>query len=108
MSVKKRLIITFDAFGTLFRPREPIAVSYARIARECGLSGFSDAQINKRFRSAFKQESWNNPNYGKERRIGAPQWWSNVCSILFFNFIYAPDYSDSMAWDRAIVVSAQF
>ncbi len=80
MSVRQRLILTFDAFGTLFTPRESIAKSYADSARKCGLSGFTDDQIALRFREAFKQESKSNPNYGKESGMDAPQWWSNVCS----------------------------
>ena len=58
MSVAKRLIIdsgkpvllTFDAFGTLFKPRESIACLYAQGARRHGLSGFSDKEIGDSFR----------------------------------------------------------
>ena len=81
MSVRERLIVTFDAFGTLFTPREPIAKSYATIARKYGLSGFSDDQIASRFRESFRNESQKAPNYGKKTGMAAPQWWSNVCYI---------------------------
>jgi putative hydrolase of the HAD superfamily len=42
----------FDAAGTLFEPREPIARSYARIAREFGLDVHEDA-VDASFRHAF-------------------------------------------------------
>lgn len=58
MSMSKRLIIdrgkplilTFDAFGTLFRPREPIARLYAQAARRHGLTGFTDDEVGEGFR----------------------------------------------------------
>ena len=46
----KPILLTFDAFGTLFRPREPIATLYAQGARKHGLSGFTDEEIGARFR----------------------------------------------------------
>lgn len=33
----KNLVLTFDAFGTLFTPREPITRQYASVARNYGL-----------------------------------------------------------------------
>lgn len=44
------LCLTFDAFGTLFYPRQPIATQYATVAREHGLSGFTDEEIGTRFK----------------------------------------------------------
>ena len=73
-----RLVLTFDAFGTLFTPREPIGQSYADTARRHGLSGFTNDQIASTFRDAFKQEQKKAPNYGKQVGMGPPQWWSNV------------------------------
>lgn len=74
----KRLILTFDAFGTLFTPREPIAKSYADTARKFGLSGFTDDEIASAFRDAFTCQSRNAPNYGRKVGLNAGQWWSNV------------------------------
>ena len=79
MSQRRRLLVTFDAFGTLFTPREPIAKSYADAARKCGISGFTDDQVASSFREAFKQESKKAPNYGKKKGLKAPEWWLNVC-----------------------------
>lgn len=74
----KRLVLTFDAFGTLFTPREPIAKSYADTARKYGLSGFTDDEIASAFRDAFKRQSKNAPNYGRKVGLNAGQWWLNV------------------------------
>ena len=75
---QRRVVLTFDAFGTLFTPREPIGQSYAETARRHGLSGFTNDQIASTFRDAFKQEQNQAPNYGKQVGMGPPQWWSNV------------------------------
>jgi len=44
--------IFFDAAGTLFETREPVGLTYARIAREHGLSA-SDEVVTSGFRRAF-------------------------------------------------------
>jgi len=44
--------VFFDAAGTLFDPREPVARSYARIARQFGLAA-SEEQIAASFHNAF-------------------------------------------------------
>ncbi|KAL6718984.1 hypothetical protein ACLMJK_003219 [Lecanora helva] len=77
MPPKGRLLLTFDAFGTLFVPRESIAKSYADAARKYGLSGFSNDDIALQFRKSYKEQSKNAPNYGKKIGIAAPEWWSN-------------------------------
>jgi len=74
----RRLLLTFDAFGTLFQPRETIGKSYADLARKHGLSGFSENQIDSSFRNAFKQVAKHAPNYGKQIGMGTSQWWTNV------------------------------
>ena len=73
-----RMLLTFDAFGTLFKPCEAIGKSYANVAREYGLSGFTEDEVESSFRNAFKNESTKAPNYGKRAGMGASQWWSNV------------------------------
>ena len=51
MTAKQRtIVLTVDAFGTLFTPREPIAKQYGDVARKHGLSGFTDEEIEKSFR----------------------------------------------------------
>lgn len=51
---KKNLFICFDAFGTLFTPRKPVAQQYSEVARSFGLAGFSDDDIAK----SFKDGKW--------------------------------------------------
>jgi hypothetical protein len=75
---KKNLLICFDAFGTLFTPRKPVAQQYSEVARSFGLGGFSDDDIAQSFKKAFKHESKTNPNYGKKTGMGAEKWWGNV------------------------------
>lgn len=50
---KRNLLICFDAFGTLFRPRRPIAQQYGEVARSLGLRGFTDAELEKSFRAGL-------------------------------------------------------
>ena len=50
MSIKRRLVLTFDAFGTLFRPKDTIGAQYALVAAQHGISGFSEDQLNDSFR----------------------------------------------------------
>jgi hypothetical protein len=78
---KKNLLICFDAFGTLFTPRKPVAQQYSEVARSFGLRGFSDDDIAQSFKKAFKHESKTNPNYGKKTGMGAEKWWGNVSRI---------------------------
>ena len=94
---KKDLLLCFDAFGTLFAPKAPIAEQYGEIARQHGLSGFSNSQVQDAFKKgevaierlskisawltlciAFKEESKQRPNYGKASGMEAPEWWGNV------------------------------
>ena len=78
---KKNLLLCLDAFGTLFTPREPISVTYARVAHRHGLpTATADAadEVMRNFKHAFKGESQRYPNYGKSVGMGAEKWWSNV------------------------------
>lgn len=73
------ICLTLDAFGTLYHPREPIAVQYLKIARQCGLKGSIQVhELETSFRTAFKDQSANNPNYGKLKGMTTQAWWDNV------------------------------
>ena len=50
MAAKRRLVLTFDAFGTLFRPKRPVHEQYADLARKHGLSGFTDEEVGHNFK----------------------------------------------------------
>lgn len=75
---KPNLLLCFDAFGTLFRPKGPVGKQYAEVARQCGLGGFSDEQMHTSLTRAIKQQMRLNPNYGKDTGLGATEWWTNV------------------------------
>ncbi|THZ83398.1 hypothetical protein D6C84_04998 [Aureobasidium pullulans] len=78
-TMKRNLLLCVDAFGTLFRPRSPIAEQYGMVARGMGVN-ISDDEVAKSFRSAFKETSKAYPNYGKATDLGARQWWTEKLS----------------------------
>jgi hypothetical protein len=76
---KKNLLLAFDAFGTLFYPKEPIHKQYAHFAERYGIEVFkSKVSMKQSFKTAFKEESRAHPNYGKAVGMGAEKWWCNV------------------------------
>ncbi|KAM3421787.1 putative hydrolase C7D4.05 [Cercospora zeina] len=79
----RNLLICFDAFGTLFKPRYPIAQQYGDVARSFGLSGFTNEDVNTSFKAAFKRESKQNPNYGKANGMNPEKWWTNIITNTF-------------------------
>ncbi|KAG9660947.1 hypothetical protein KCU95_g11388, partial [Aureobasidium melanogenum] len=80
--MKRNLLLCVDAFGTLFRPRSPIAEQYGSVARGMGVK-ISDDEVAKSFKSAFKETSKAYPNYGKKTEMGARQWWTKVINKTF-------------------------
>ncbi|KAI5194552.1 hypothetical protein E4T39_08625 [Aureobasidium subglaciale] len=80
--MKRNLSLCVDAFGTLFRPRSPIAEQYGMVARGMGVK-ISDDEVAKSFKSAFKETSKAYPNYGKATDMGARQWWTEVINKTF-------------------------
>ncbi|UKZ80489.1 hypothetical protein TrVFT333_008250 [Trichoderma virens FT-333] len=71
---KPNLLLCFDAFGTLFSPKGAVAQQYAEVARQCGITGFSDNELSSRLLAAIKEEREQNPNYGKATGLGATKW----------------------------------
>jgi hypothetical protein len=47
---KENLLIAFDAFGTLFSPRAPIAVQYVETAKKFGITGLKPDLLKTAFR----------------------------------------------------------
>ncbi|PNS20794.1 hypothetical protein CAC42_2725 [Sphaceloma murrayae] len=89
--MKQNLLLCFDAFGTLFRPRSPVHKQYAEVARKYGISGFTDDDLAQSFRTAFKEESRIHPNYGRATDLGSTKWWANVIEGTFRPFIPGED-----------------
>ncbi|KAF2210994.1 hypothetical protein CERZMDRAFT_44084 [Cercospora zeae-maydis SCOH1-5] len=79
----RNLLICFDAFGTLFKPRYPVAQQYGDVARSFGLSGFTNEEVSSSFKAAFKKESKQNPNYGKANGMNPEKWWTNIITNTF-------------------------
>ena len=49
-SSPRNLLLCFDAFGTLFKPRAPIEQQYGEVARSLGMVGVRDEDVKGRFR----------------------------------------------------------
>ncbi|KAA8902230.1 HAD-like domain-containing protein [Sphaerosporella brunnea] len=76
------LLVTFDAWQTLFTPREPVATQYARVARDHGVD-VEESEIELGFRRAFKEYYKKYPNYGKTAGMSSQQWWEKVVADSF-------------------------
>ncbi|KAG6037218.1 hypothetical protein E4U19_002442 [Claviceps sp. Clav32 group G5] len=83
---KHNLLLCFDAFGTLFWPKLTVAQQYGHVARQCGMTGWTEGELQSRLAAAFKDEARRNPNYGKTSGLGATQWWTNVIFNTFQPF----------------------
>ncbi|KAG5932256.1 hypothetical protein E4U60_005353 [Claviceps pazoutovae] len=83
---KHNLLLCFDAFGTLFWPKLTVAQQYGLVASQCGMTGWTERELQSRLAAAFKDEARRNPNYGKTSGLGATQWWTNVIFNTFQPF----------------------
>lgn len=93
------LLLTLDAYETLFHPRLPIATQYAQTARFLGAFNTlpahlhpSDGDLKSAFKDAFKHEAKLRPNYGRLQGdfTGGPrQWWANVIKGTFERAVIA-------------------
>lgn len=97
----KALLITFDAFSTLFHPRRPVPEIYASIAHSFGLpkSKVTDERLKAAFKMVFKAQSKAYPNYGREEvlrgRYGGPrQWWSDLIKTTFVKVLDGDQTND--------------
>lgn len=86
----RTLLLTFDAFGTLFYPRPPVPQQYAAVAHEFGLSRtiITPQAIQQAFQDAYRLHSRRWPNYGRtdvlSGKYGGPrQWWEEVIRECF-------------------------
>ncbi|CAI7616354.1 unnamed protein product [Penicillium discolor] len=81
----RTLLLTFDAFGTLFHPRLPIPEQYAAAAHQFGLSRttVTPDKLETAFRDTYCAQMRQYPNYGRadvlRGQYGGPrQWWEEV------------------------------
>lgn len=79
-------IISFDAFGTLYTPREPISLLYHRLARQFGINK-PVQELDKEFPTVFSGMMKEFPNYGKLSNNSNIQscddWWLELIVRLF-------------------------
>ncbi|CAK7243463.1 MAG: hypothetical protein STHCBS139747_004988 [Sporothrix thermara] len=99
---KRNLFLGFDAFGTLFRIKQPIERQYGDVARQQfpGLLApdVGDAQLRAAFRDAFKAQSRAHPNYGHQpggEGMGATVWWTQVIQKTFQPLLSSSSSSSS-------------
>ncbi|PGH35285.1 hypothetical protein GX50_01865 [[Emmonsia] crescens] len=91
----RTLLLTLDAFHTLFYPRLPVPIQYAQVAQSLQFPPhFSRnnlpiadlaTKISTTFRAAYKHESATRPNFGRNvAGFGGPRvWWGNVIRGCF-------------------------
>jgi FMN phosphatase YigB (HAD superfamily) len=93
------MLVTLDAFGTLYRPKEPIAVQYLKIARQFGADeNINTADLERSFRTAFKSNYAKHPNYGKADKMTPEKWWESVVVDTFSPHLGGPErVPDGMA-----------
>ncbi|GAD98813.1 predicted protein [Paecilomyces variotii No. 5] len=90
----RTLLLTLDAFSTLFYPRPAVPEQYAATARSFGLSPsiVTPSKIKTHFKETYKAQSKRWPNYGRQEvlrgRYGGPrQWWAEVIRGTFTRII---------------------
>lgn len=81
----RTLLLTIDAFETIFHPRDPVPVQYAKTAHAFGLppSLTTPSTLKQSFKTTFKAQSALRPNYGRDSALsghygGPRQWWEEV------------------------------
>ncbi|KAI9336559.1 HAD-like domain-containing protein [Obelidium mucronatum] len=80
-------LITFDAFNTLFRLKQPVASIYiAQLHQHCRSDpppALDADKVASAFRHAFKRNSTLSPNFGAATAGGYQLWWQQVVNETF-------------------------
>ncbi|TPX21985.1 hypothetical protein DIZ76_015950 [Coccidioides immitis] len=83
----RTLLLTLDAFNTIFHPRQPVPEIYTHVAQDLGVipSTITADAVKPAFRTAFKRNSAQYPNYGRDTPgFGGPKaWWGKVIRECF-------------------------
>ena len=81
----RSLLLTIDAFGTIFHPRLAVPEQYASTAHAFGLSPslVTSESLQPAFKDVFKAHAKQYPNYGRDLALrgqygGPRQWWEEV------------------------------
>jgi FMN phosphatase YigB (HAD superfamily) len=78
--------LSFDALGTLFDFKEPVAAQYLKVARKCGVTApIAEDDIQQAFKAVYKQHTLSWPNYGKgSKSVDSPEtWWQLLVHSTF-------------------------
>jgi FMN phosphatase YigB (HAD superfamily) len=93
-SRSRNLLLTFDAFDTLFYPHPSVPEQYAAVAHEFGLSrtAVTPASVLSSFKETFRAQCKQYPNYGRADVLrgaynGPQQWWGEVIRGTFTRII---------------------
>ncbi|KIW72688.1 hypothetical protein PV04_00865 [Phialophora macrospora] len=81
-------LVTFDALGTLYTFRQPVAVQYLQVARQCGLDAKIDPkELDLAFRKSYKHHNSAYPNYGKHKLESPEVWWHLLVNEAFSQLV---------------------
>ncbi|OJZ91238.1 hypothetical protein ASPFODRAFT_41646 [Aspergillus luchuensis CBS 106.47] len=94
---QRTLLLTLDAFGTLFYPHPPVPEQYAATAHEFGLppATVTPQKLEAAFKDVYRAQCERWPNYGRADvlygKYGGPrQWWQEVIQESFAR-LFTPD-----------------
>lgn len=87
MSLKRMVkpkVISLDAFGTLYQPREPISLQYYKVAQKFGIEKPED-EIRDEFPVVYAKLMAKYPNWGKSSSAitSSDEWWLELIVTLF-------------------------
>ncbi|KAJ6157681.1 hypothetical protein N7470_005273 [Penicillium chermesinum] len=96
-SPRRTLLLTFDAFDTLFTPRTSVPEQYASVAHEFGLprTAITPQAIQSAFKAAYKAQAKKHYNYGRAEVLrgqyaGPKQWWTDVIRATIEEHYHSP------------------
>ncbi|EJS44238.1 YMR130W [Saccharomyces arboricola H-6] len=78
----KPLIVTFDAYNTLYATKLPVMEQYCIVGRKYGIEA-SPLTLTKNFPNVFKKLKEDYPQYGKFSNIEPEEWWSILIRNVF-------------------------
>jgi FMN phosphatase YigB (HAD superfamily) len=80
---RPNLLLCFDAFGTLFKPRKPLPQQYLEVAGSFGIKGVTEGDLASTFKDALKSMKRIHPNYGQTTGMLPETWWTHVIETTF-------------------------
>lgn len=97
LSTPRTLLLTLDAFGTVFYPRPSVPEQYTATAHEFGLSAVTAPKLKTAFKDVYRAQTKRYPNYGRadvlRGKYGGPrQWWEEVIRGSFAHVLSGPGH----------------